>query len=81
MADRYTKTVLTVIAACLVWIVARDVEVVKPAQAYGEATKVEVTNWPHSIRHSRVDVNIEQINGKGLNDFPDPLPVKVKNWP
>ena len=34
MIDRYTKSVLTVIAGCLLWICARDVRVVPPA--YGQ---------------------------------------------
>jgi hypothetical protein len=33
--DLYTKAVLTVIAACLVWICLRDAALVRPAQAAG----------------------------------------------
>ena len=40
-SDRYMKTVLTVIAACLVWIVARDVTLVKPAHASADLSTIE----------------------------------------
>ena len=53
-SDSYTRIVLTVIAACLVWIVARDVELVKPAYAAS----------------GLVDVNIVRIAGERLGpDF------------
>ena len=49
MVDRYTKTVLTVIAVCLAVIVLRDVEFVKPAHAYGSGQDVKVTNYETDI--------------------------------
>ena len=42
MVDRYTKTILTVIAACLVWVVVRDVTLVKPAHAYDSVQSVNI---------------------------------------
>jgi hypothetical protein len=36
MTDRYTKTVLTVIAACLLWICLRDVA---PVPAYAQTDR------------------------------------------
>lgn len=33
MTDRYTKTILTIIAVCLVVIVIRDIEFTRPATA------------------------------------------------
>ena len=60
MVDRYAKTVLTVIAACLVWIVARDLEVVGIAQAQSE----------------KVDVNIVEISGKRIGRGGIPVEVK-----
>ena len=41
MVDRYTKSLLTVIAACLVWIVARDVTLVRPAHADADLSTIE----------------------------------------
>lgn len=68
--DAYTKLVLTIIAACLVWIVARDVTIVAPAHAQAAAM---VT-----------DVNIVQIGGSPVAAPADDrsiatLPVRVMN--
>lgn len=68
--DAYTKIVLTVIAACLVWIVAKDVTIVAPARAQATAT---VT-----------DVNIVQIGGSPVavpadDRYVATLPVRVMN--
>ena len=43
--DLYTKAVLTVIAAALVIIAARDVGFVRKANAYGTGQDVRVTNY------------------------------------
>lgn len=68
--DAYTKAVLTVIAACLVWIVLKDANIVTPAHAQTVAT---VT-----------DVNIVQIGGSPVAAPADDrsiatLPVRVMN--
>ncbi len=49
-SDRYMKTVLTVIAACLVWIVARDVTLVKPAHADTESDISSIESDVSSIK-------------------------------
>ena len=49
-SHRYTQLLLTVIAACLVWIVARDVALVRPAQAYGTGQDVKVTNYETDVK-------------------------------
>lgn len=66
--DAYTKIVLTVIAACLAWMVARDITLVPSAQAQATAA---VT-----------DVNIVQIAGSaisapGNSRYEASLPVTV----
>ena len=61
MIDRYTKSVLTVIAACLVWIVARDVAFARPAQAAGRDTR---------------DVNIVQVGGYRMMSGTLPVSVR-----
>ena len=83
MVDRYTKVVLTVIAACLVWIVARDVPLVPEAQAQDGATQVEVVGWSAgslsigSWSAGRLDVAIDSIGrDAGVNA---PLPVRCIN--
>ena len=85
MTDRYTKAVLTVIAVCLVWMVARDVQVVGTAQAYGD-TQVEVTNWPSSQRvnvgnwPATQSVKVEKV-GQYAFTYAGSMPVEVQNWP
>jgi hypothetical protein len=83
MVDRYTKVVLTVIAACLVWIVARDVPLVSEAQAQNGVTQVEVVGWSAgslsigSWSAGRLDVAIDSIGrNAGVNS---PLPVRCIN--
>ncbi|MBU3665883.1 MAG: hypothetical protein FGM15_08435 [Chthoniobacterales bacterium] len=66
--DAYTKIVLTVIAGCLLWIVARDIVILPPAHAQATAT---VT-----------DINIAQIGGAPVTAPVDSrtvatLPVRV----
>jgi hypothetical protein len=66
--DAYTKIVLTVIAGCLLYMVARDVTFVAPAHA--------------QMGSSVTDVNIVQIAGSaisapGNSRFEASLPVTV----
>jgi hypothetical protein len=73
MVDRYTRFILTVIAACLVWICVRDVALVRP----GQAQPIEV------VGSRRTDVNIAEIGGIRVTSieagFPAALPVRVRN--
>lgn len=41
MADRYTKVLLTIIAACLVALVARELPIVPPANAAQSAIQCQ----------------------------------------
>jgi hypothetical protein len=79
--------VLTVIAACLMWIVARDVPLVPGAQAQAEdedgMTQVEVVGWSAGSLSigawsaGRLDVAIDRIGrDAGVNA---PLPVRCIN--
>lgn len=45
MVDRYTKVVLTVIAACLVWNVLAGAAVVRPVSAQSGPVHVIVDAW------------------------------------
>ena len=56
--DRYLKAVLTVIAACLVWICLRDVALVDTANAYTEAMDVRIVDSTATLR-----VAIEAASG------------------
>jgi hypothetical protein len=67
-ADLYTKTVLTIIACCLLYFVVRDIPVVPDVRAQFQGT---------------VDVNIVQVAGakisnNGMVSYDAFLPVKVK---
>ncbi len=67
-ADLYTKSVLTVIACCLLYFVMRDISVVPEVRAQSQGT---------------VDVNIVQVAGakisnNGMVSYDAFLPVKVK---
>ena len=59
--DRYTKAVLTVIAGCLVYFVARDLGIV--ANAYAS--------------NAIVDVNIVKIDGNSLHSSSTTDPVRI----
>jgi hypothetical protein len=66
--DAYSKIALTVIAACLVYMVVRDLTIVPPARA--------------QMEQSVTDVNIVQIAGSavtapGNSRFEASLPVTV----
>jgi hypothetical protein len=60
--DLYTKSVLTVIASCLVYFVVQDVVPIKEANAQSGGV---------------VDVNIVKIDGKYLNSSYASLPVRI----
>lgn len=60
--DLYTKAVLTVIASCLVYLVAKDIVLIQDA---------------HAQSGSVVDVNIVKIDGLPLRSSSAALPVKV----
>ena len=73
--DRYTKTVLTVIAACLVWLCLRDVDFVTSANAQEEAAprppiKVEVVNA------AEMPVKVEIVEAG--DDFDEYIPVIIR---
>ena len=65
--DLYTKAILTLIASCLLYIVVKDVALVKDA---------------HAQTGGVANVNIVQIGGRPINErelgFDGVLPVKVK---
>ena len=66
--DLYTKVVLTVIASCLLYVVAKDISLVKDVHAQSAGV---------------VDVNIVQVAGarissNGMVGYDAFLPVKAK---
>jgi hypothetical protein len=73
MVDRYTKTVLTVIAVCLVWLSVRDVVVAVSHAA--DVTHVVVDNQapvPVVIGYAGPSANLVVTEEHGL-------PVKIIN--
>jgi hypothetical protein len=60
--DLYTKAVLTVIASCLVYFVAKDVVLIQDAHAQSGGV---------------VDVNIVKIDGSSVRYSSAALPVKI----
>jgi hypothetical protein len=60
--DLYTKAVLTVIASCLVYFVAKDVVLIQDAHAQSGGV---------------VDVNIVKIDGSSVRFSSAALPVKI----
>ena len=60
--DLYTKAVLTVIASCLVYFVAKDIVVIPDAHAQSGGV---------------VDVNIVKIDGSSVRYTSAALPVKI----
>ena len=82
--DAYTKAVLTVIAACLVWLCAmsagRPLSAQQPMQLSGTTVQpVVVVGWGSFDEHGRASVTmIEGRNGRRS----DPnLPIKVVAMP
>ena len=64
-ADLYTKVVLTVIAACLVWLSIGGPSLVTPVEAQGTPNRVVLSGW---------------IDEAGmLRSLSPGLPVKVVN--
>ena len=66
--DPYTKVVLTVIATCLLYIVAKDILLIKDVHAQSSGV---------------ANVNIVQVAGKTIREFDidllnPALPVKMK---
>lgn len=64
--DRYTKAVLTIIAACLVWIVVRDVSFISTASANptdrgDDVVKVQIVSIDESntLRWEALPVQVE----------------------
>jgi hypothetical protein len=49
-SDRYLRVVLTVIAACLVWICLRDVSLVQTASAESDAMDVRIVDSTATLR-------------------------------
>ena len=73
--DTYTKAVLTVIAACLVWMCAKDADFIPSAHAQEEAAarppiKVEVVN------HEERAVKVEIVEAG--DDFDEYVPVIIR---
>jgi hypothetical protein len=69
--DAYTKTVLTIIAICLVWICVRDVTISRPAQA-SEPQPVIITGVAKDVETSVI------IRGIQLSPYSsDSLPVRT----
>ena len=60
--DLYTKAVLTVIASCLVYFVAKDVVLIQDAHAQSGGV---------------VDVNIVKIDGSSVRFSSAALPVRI----
>jgi hypothetical protein len=81
-ADAYTKFVLTVIAACLVILVLRGVDVVPRATAAPEAAAATRIVLPpnHAIvpikENGTMDVNITSVSGYIIYD--GKVPVKAE---
>ncbi len=72
--DLYTKTLLTVIAAALVWICARDLPLVAYARAGdSDVQKVSIVDVDLDYSEQPVPVEITRLS-YGVN----PLPVKMK---
>jgi hypothetical protein len=69
-ADRYTKILLTIIAACLIWLSAKDL-VLPPAaraQASDSVQRVMIVGWDQTVE--------SEANADGLSA----LPVRI-TWP
>jgi len=71
--DFYTKTILTVIAACLSAIVLRDAPIVSTAHAQA---RYGTTYGAHPGLENSVDVNIVAVGGKSIL-YGAAVPVKA----
>jgi hypothetical protein len=67
--DLYTKVILTVIAACLVWLCVSNVNFVSPAQAQGAGIPGQVTI---------VGISKEVVLPVGIAATKSPVPVKFE---
>jgi hypothetical protein len=83
--DSYTKAVLTIIAACLVWLCAASAALPlraqqrAPALAAAPAQPVVIVGWGTLDAEGRVKLT---MNGDRANPMTDPnLPVKVIGYP
>ena len=80
MSDRYTKVILTVIAACLVWICVRDVPLMSEAYAQSARAKAQ------RAARERED---EQLRQSDKDKIEEAMPVKIvgvdealfRTWP
>ncbi len=76
--DRYTKSVLTIIAVCLVWICLKDVVLVPAAMAQarlsGRCEGVQAVKIVGISLPTRLGAHDSVFDQKAL-------PVKVQNWP
>jgi len=76
MTDRYTKTMLTIIALCLVWICLRDTA----PSTYAQIRRGGIQSTP-------MDVNIRAVGGSSIScgscatDLNQGLPVYSLNEP
>jgi len=66
--DRYTKVVLTIIAACLIWLSLGGASLLPAAHAEPAATHVIIAGWVDS-------------KGNVHNDLSTPLPQGVHGLP
>jgi hypothetical protein len=57
--DRYTKVILTIIAACLVILVAREIELIPRAQAGDQVMKVEIVDIRNTNFWDPISVKIK----------------------
>ncbi len=57
--DRYTKVILTIIAACLVILVAREIELIPKALAGDQVLKVEIVDVRNSFMWDPIPVKIK----------------------
>ena len=90
-ADLYTKTVLTVIALCLLWICVRDF--VHPVAAQGGAQKVVIAGVeggtppiPIAIREMKVSglplsVSIDGVNIAPSSSLGGRIPISIEKVP
>jgi hypothetical protein len=82
--DAYTKAVLTVIAACLLWLCAEPALTLRaqqrtPPLAAAPAQPVVIVGWGTLDAEGRVKLT---MNGDRANPLTDPnLPVKVIGYP
>ena len=82
--DRYTKAVLTVIAACLVWLSLGGPSVITPASAQGDTTQqVLLRGWVDEkgtvVRFPEVPFTVDQrrtvFEGQRVPRAASPLPT------